>query len=176
MEPTDALYLQGLLDSVKTTTRRASQNLNKIQKLWTGLKGKQVQSDLFVSQVMERIGPAVNSESKHRRQEFNYEAAISALEDYLALFQLYEVKQSLLAILDTEDYNTALLQMLVHGEFKNLFDQISVPVQEWASFFGQHQDLAENVWVCLTWTQRLCLKQGFLAKRLLLYLNEASTP
>ena len=62
------------------------------------------------------------------------------------------------------------------NEIKFFFDQISVPVQEWASVFGQHQDLAENVWICLTWTQRHCLKQGFLAKRLLMYLNEASTP
>jgi hypothetical protein len=176
MEPTDAVYLQGLLDSVKTTTRRTGQNLNKIQKLWTGLKDARVQSDLFVSQVMKTIGPALHSESKQHRLEFNYDAAISALEDYVALIQLYEVKQSLLAILDTEDFNTDLLQMKVHGEFKFFFDQISVPVQEWASVFGQHQDLAENVWICLTWTQRHCLKQGFLAKRLLMYLNEASTP
>jgi hypothetical protein len=181
LEPKDASYLQDLIDSVKTM--RTGQSVGKLNRLWAGLtssgekaKQFQVQSDLFVSQVIKRIRPAVTSESKHRRLEFSCDNAVSALEDYVALFHIYEVKQSLLAVLDTEDYNATQQQNTVHTGFKELFDRISVPIQEWENVFGQHQDLAETIWIGLTWTQRLSLKQGFLARRLYKYLNEASTP
>lgn len=172
MDSTEASYLQNFLESVKTIRAPALKFKKMVEDLNTG----SIQGDLLISQVIIRIKPAVQPEANHRRNQYIqvYDRGIATLEKYLALIQLNQIKDRLVAVLDTEDYNAALQRKQVMPEFQELFNQISVPVQEWEKLFGQHQWLAEKSWIALTWAQRLSLKQGFVARELYKYVNEVS--
>lgn len=173
MDSTEASYLQEFLDGVKTL-RAPVLKFKKVHDLRIG----PIQGDLLISQVIKRIEPAVVPEANHRKLGDQYiqlyDRGIATLEKYLALIQLNQIKDKLVAVLDTEDYNASLQRKQVMPEFQELFNQISVPVQEWEKLFGQHHWLAETSWIALTWAQRLSLKQGFLARELYKYVNEVS--
>ena len=171
MDSRETSHLQSVLESLNTIRAPAT----KFKKMHKDLGP--IQGDLLVSHVIKRIEPATKSEANHLRHQYIhvYNRGVAALENYLALIQLNQIKDSLLAVMETDNYIAALQHKQVMPEFKELFNQISVPVQEWEKLFGQHQELAETSWIALTWTQRLSLKQGFIARELYKYVNEVST-
>jgi hypothetical protein len=50
--------------------------------------------------------------------------------------------------------------------FKQMFDIISLPVDNFVNIFGNRRNLADTTWAALSWRQRVLLKESFISRQI----------
>ena len=163
----EADYLQEILKEL--SLMRTAQGIHQAAILMQRLNGKNpCCGDVFLQQVGKWVQTGLRATSVHRRKAFPIKQVLSALHAYVQFVHLEHIKQSMLSLEASEEYLNSVERHEDVPEFKEKFDIISVPIQEYWDFFAlastpSQQCLAQATWAGLSWRQRVLFKQSFLA-------------
>jgi hypothetical protein len=67
---------------------------------------------------------------------------------------------------NSEEFRSFLDKKTEMPLFKQMFDTISLPVDNFVNIFGNRRNLADTTWAALSWRQRLLLKQSFITNEI----------
>jgi hypothetical protein len=153
----------------KLTTKRKVQAVVKLNLLYNGLISREsnpCQGDLFVGRIIKILRNAVESESMNHRVGFPIDKVVSALEAYVIFIRLDHLREQMARLENSEEFRSFLDKKTEMPLFKQMFDTISLPVDNFVNIFGNRRNLADTTWAALSWRQRLLLKQSFVTNEI----------
>jgi hypothetical protein len=153
----------------KLSAKRQGQSVAKLTLLYNGLSMREsnpCKGDLFVGRVINVLKNAVESQSVNRRAAFPIDKVVSALEAYVSFIRLEHLREEMARLESSEEFRGFLDKKTEMPLFKQMFDTISLPDDNFVNIFGNRRNLADTTWAALSWRQRLLLKQSFITSQI----------
>jgi hypothetical protein len=102
----------------------------------------------------------------NHRVGFPIDKVVSALEAYVIFIRLEHLREEMTRLENSEEFRSFLDKKTEMPLFKQMFDTISLPVDNFVNIFGNRRNLADTTWAALSWRQRLLLKQSFITNEI----------
>jgi hypothetical protein len=67
---------------------------------------------------------------------------------------------------NSEEFRSFLDKKTEMPLFKQMFDTISLPDDNFVNIFGNRRNLADTTWAALSWRQRVLLKESFISRQI----------
>jgi hypothetical protein len=144
---------------------RQAQSINKLTVLYQGLSRREsnpCEGDLFV----DSLKNAAASQSVNHKRRFPIDNGVSALEAYVSFIHLEHLREKMARLESSEEFRSFWDKKTEMPLFKQMFDIISLPVDNFVNIFGNRRNLADTTWAALSWRQRLLLKESFISRQI----------
>ena len=163
----EAEYISSQLQTL--STMRQAQSVSKLTLLYQGLSRREsnpCQGDLFVDKIIKSLKNAVASQSVNHKRLFPIDKCLSALEAYVKFIELEHLREEMARLESSEEFSSFLNKQTEMPLFKQMFDTISLPVDNFVNIFGNQRNLADTTWAALSWRQRVLLKESFISRQI----------